>query len=130
MSQTNDILVVGKSLDDIKSDRKVDVNGWRDNAASLPVVIDGVRYDADELSQTRIAAMATAVANGRAPDTIQWRDADNVTRSLTQDDFMTLATTMMTQVQAAFQTSFTLKDDIDSAETAVDVRAVKWPSNG
>ncbi|AWN17669.1 hypothetical protein SALB1_3475 [Salinisphaera sp. LB1] len=43
---------------------------------------------------------------------------------------MTLATTMMTQVQAAFQTSFTLKDDIDSAETAVDVRAVKWPSNG
>lgn len=117
---------IAPDMETLKTFQREQINAWREQAASQPVEVDGLRFDADAAARSNIADMATAIANGVAPDPIAWRDADDVTRSLTQAEFLTMATTVMAQFQGAYQHSFALKDQVSAADTLAGVRAVTW----
>lgn len=106
--------------------QRQEINRWRSQAASTPIEVEGMRFDADAAARSNIADMSTAIANGVAPATIQWRDADDITRELTPAQFLTVATAVMAQFQAAYQRSFALKDAVAAAETPAAVRAATW----
>jgi hypothetical protein len=79
--------------------------------AVLTVTVDGVVFDADGESRSNIAGILSAVSSG-LPVTFphDWRDAGNVTRSLSQAQLVTLAGTMMGAMKALYDASWTLKD--------------------
>lgn len=112
-----------------KKDKKKEIETARDAWGARIIVVDGISYDADRTSQLNITSMATAIANGVAPATIDWRDADNITRSLTNTEFMAVAQAVMAQVLAAYTTSFSLKDQLNSTTTVAEVDAIVWPAS-
>ncbi|MDR2153063.1 MAG: DUF4376 domain-containing protein [Helicobacteraceae bacterium] len=64
------------------------INRERDaELAALIVEYNGAKYDADEKSQLRMTAVLSLLSVAGENATQEWIDADNITRSLTANDF-------------------------------------------
>ncbi len=94
----------------------------------LTVEYQGNTYDADAAAQANVNRVINGVTARLAlPQTINWRDADNVTRTLTQNDVFRLGELMLMHVQIIYETSWALKEAIEAAPTLEAAQAITWP---
>lgn len=79
--------------------------------AALTVTMDGNVYEADLQSRENLTSLIAAVNAGiPVGDTVAWRDASDVIRSLTPLKLIELAGLMLSAVSAVYAKSWTLKD--------------------
>lgn len=131
------------ALADLVADRRAAINAERNARMNGLVTFGGHTYDADQQSRANlletIATWKAALDMDPAdqaqlpmpvPTTITWRDAGNVDRSLTYLEAVGLAAAMGAAKQAAYLTSWALKDALDALApdaSAADVAAITWP---
>jgi hypothetical protein len=86
---------------------------------SLVVTVNGCNFDGDEESVRNLSSILAAGAAGLPISwPIDWRDADNVVRKLTQTEALVLAGTLMHHVQAIYDASWHIKDVLIPAAVA------------
>jgi hypothetical protein len=123
-----DASIVGK-LDRLKQMKKAEVNEERgERLSTLTVDLDGMTFDADAQARESIMGTVSAINSGviPVPDPISWRDVNNVTQSLTHLKLLELAGLIFAAVQTVYQTSWTLKSNVDAAGTIEAVNAITW----
>ena len=113
----------------LKSAEKTRINTERAaRLERLTVEYQGNTYDADAAAQANVNRVINGVTARLAlPQTINWRDADNVTRTLTQNDVFRLGELMLMHVQIIYETSWALKEAIEAAPTLEAAQAITWP---
>ncbi len=116
------------TLQELKDKKKVEINAWREEAlGALTVDHGGNTYDADKLARENLTSTLTAIQAGvSVPDPIDWRDASDVTRSLSHTDLNTICGLMFAAVDAAYNHSWDLKGDVDAAADESAVDAIVW----
>jgi len=122
-----------KTLSERKRDKRIEVTSARENALrTLRVEFDGAYFEGDETSvlrmSTAISAWERAVkrADPRAPQVIEWLDADNVPRSLTLSQLIELADRVWLAQQQVWTVNHMLKVQVEKGN-AEEVEGVKWP---
>ena len=119
----------------IKRRKRRELNESRDAAMLAPVTFSGSPYDVspdirnDLTSAVAFLHIASAYPAGSpdVPTTVSWRDADNVDHDLTEAELLGLAAAMFAQVQSAHITARALKDQVNAATSAAQVRNIDWP---
>jgi hypothetical protein len=124
----------GLSINELKREVLDGITEAREEALrNLTVRVNGANYDADEESHARIeraiSAWERAVKNGdpRAPQSVQWLDADNISRTLTLEKLMEISAAIWLEQEASVWTrNNTLKARIKNATAEAAIRAVRW----
>lgn len=116
------------TLQEMKDNKKQEINLWRDGALSaLTVDHGGNTFDADKASRDNLTSVQAAIQAGVAvPNPMDWRDASDVTRSLSHTDLNTLSGLMFAAVNVAYSHSWDLKADADAAASEAAVNAIVW----
>ncbi len=92
---------------------------------------DGSEFDCDRDSTAKImGAVQTAMLSAQANQvfSVDWTLADNTTRTLSGADMISAGMTLMATVSDLYETSRTLREQIEAATTAEEVQAVTWPT--
>lgn len=110
-------------------DLKIAINAERDvRLSSLRVGMDGVTYDGDGTARENITSVVGAINAGvPVADPTNWRDANNVTQQLSHAKLIELSGVMLAAVQGIYETSWSLKQQIDDAPTLEAANAITWP---
>lgn len=119
-------------LDAAKRARQDYINERRDAAITAGVVFNGVPYDTNrqsviDLTSSVVFLKATRDEGDPVPNTISWRDANNVDRDLTYKQLLKLAEKIFTQVQTAHVIARQLKDAIQALNSVEAINRVDWP---
>lgn len=113
--------------------RQAYVNARRDAAIAGGVTFNGWPFDSDPGSIANLTA-AVAFINAApdygftVPETVSWRDANNVDRALTPAQLVGLGAVIFTRVQTAHGIARVLKDAIEAATTEAAISAIDWPA--
>lgn len=110
--------------------KKSEVERMRDVAvtADVSVTIHGVEYtfQADSRSQALVQGALLSVVAGISPAPTTWRSSNNTDVTITIDDLRAIGVAMVSQTQAAYSRSWTLKKQVGSAKNQADLDAIKW----
>lgn len=118
---------VAVTLSDAKEAAKQKVNAHREKIMSAGVAFMGHQFDSDDLSVTRLTAVATAVAAGATlPPGFAWRSAANVDVQMSGASVVGLLATMISRANEVHTASWAVKQQIDAASTVEAVNAVQW----
>lgn len=118
--------IPSKTLGEIKAEKLAQLKPARDGATVSNVTAHGRQWQADERSQKLLSAAITLAMVG-APLPPVWRDANNSNMPITTlAELVAIAGAMARQTQAAYSKSWTLKDQVDAAQTPGAVDAVVW----
>lgn len=118
--------IPSKTLGEIKAEKLAQLKPARDAATVANVTAHGRQWQADERSQKLLSAAITLAMAG-APLPPVWRDANNSNMPITTlAELVAIAGAMARQTQAAYSKSWTLKDQVDAAQTPGAVDAVVW----
>ena len=120
------------TLEQQKERRKRSINSERQSwleskYAEVTISVSGqdVVFDADPASLNNVNGLLTIInAGGTLPVTFTYRSKDNVDYVLTTEELKALGGAMIQFVNDAYQTSFTLKNQIDAAQTEEELNAV------
>lgn len=113
-------------LSEVKAAKLDQLTISRDAATIANVIAHGRQWQADERSQKLLSAAITLAMAG-APLPPVWRDANNSNMPITTlAELVAIAGAMARQTQAAYSKSWTLKDQVDAAQTPGAVDAVVW----
>lgn len=111
-----------------------EVKGRREKNARAPVSYDGSEFDADGESQQKIqGAIQRAKRYNTQSNTWQtkWKLADNTFRTVTQSDLEAVFDLIAAQVEAAYNREAELVQEIGSASTIDELKAIDveshWP---
>lgn len=107
------------------------------NAARLAAIESGVHWggyvwDSDETSRGNLTGAVSGYQAGllsSASETgcvITWRTSDNQDIPLTGEDLLALSGAMLAHVNEQYLASWTLKNQVDTAETVEAVKAITW----
>ena len=122
----NENLLPALELDAAKAAKLDQLTISRDAATIANVIAHGRQWQADERSQKLLSAAITLAMAG-APLPPVWRDANNSNMPITTlAELVAIAGAMATQTQAAYSKSWTLKSQVDAAQTPGAVDAVVW----
>lgn len=115
-----------KPLAEVKAAKLAQLEQARDAETVKDVSALGTTWQADERSQKLLSAAITLAMAG-APLPQVWRDANNSNMPITTlAELVAIAGAMARQTQAAYSKSWTLKDQVDAAQTPGAVDAVVW----
>lgn len=110
-----------RTLQEARSERWEAIKAERKRRAEAPVVTPEGTFDADERA---FSALARQVAAGGPA---RWTLADNTRRLLSAAQLKAALVAISDQVQAAFDTADTLREQLQSAKTNEAVDSVRWP---
>lgn len=111
----------------LKENQKRQITRWRDEAKIQSVDYSGNTYDADLISQANLNSTLTTIQAGVVvPNPLPWRDANNVTQSLSHIQLAELSAVMFTQVNDAYSHSWDLKIQVDNATDEASINAIAW----
>lgn len=115
-----------KPLPEAKAEKLVEIEAARDVATVLDVTAHGTQWQADERSQ-KLLSSAITLAQAGLPLPTHWRGSNNVNMPVGSiADLLAIAGAMAGQTQAAYAKSWTLKAQVEAAQTVEDVAAVVW----
>lgn len=121
---------VVSTLDDAKAAKWSEIKAERDRLEGGGFDLAGVgRFDSDAESRARIvgAAMAGKIARDAAqPYSINWTLADNTTVTLDADGVINVGFALLSHVDGIHQRSRALYAQIQAAQTAEVVAAIRW----
>ena len=109
------------------------VNTVRDRCEQGGFTYNGWRFDSDAVSVARIngAALAAqaALAAGE-PFSIDWTDADNVSRTLDAEQMLALQRALVAHADACHQLARQLKAQVEAGTitTEAEIDAAAWPT--
>lgn len=113
-----------KTLDELKAEKKEQIERERDAERVQNVVALGTTWQADDRSQTLLSSAITLSTAGLPLPTV-WRDALNNDVSITSiDQLLAISQAIATQTQQAYQTSWVRKTTLSTAQTPDEVDLV------
>jgi hypothetical protein len=102
------------------------------NAARTAAVDGGVKYgghtwDSDSDSRNNLTGLVAGLQAGvPLPGGFVWRAADNNDVALTAAEVIEFGAAMLLHVNAQYQKSWVLKNQVEAATTAAEVEAIAW----
>lgn len=114
------------TLDELKEQKREEINQARDAAEQGGFEYNGKTFDSDQVSAQRISMAAQAMALAPDGTTITWTCQDNTTVDLTAKDLVGLVVALAAWSNTCHQKATELKAQIEAAETAEEVEAIKW----
>lgn len=130
---TLDSVLVAQALEETKAAKKLAINDYRDY--KLFVVkytwpTDGNSYDLDSVSQFKIVATwSRANSTDGLPSGFTWRDANNVDRSFTTQQFKDFCGDLWVRGNDVHIASKTHKNNVDALTTAADANSYDYTTN-
>ena len=118
-----------KPLDDLKKEKRTEINEARNNAEQGGFEYMGKVFDSDEISCLRMSCAAQAMALmpvSEPEQTITWTCQDNSTIDLTAAEMQGLISALAVWSNSCHEKSTALKARIDAATTNEEVEAIKW----
>lgn len=118
-----------KPLDELKEEKRVEINKARDEAEQGGFEYMGKVFDSDEISCLRMSCAAQAMALmpvSEPEQTITWTCQDNSTIDLTAAELLGLVAALAQWSNTCHEKATALKAQIDAATTNAEVEAVKW----
>lgn len=124
--------VDGRVLSELKQAKNEEINAYRDQVLDAGFWALTHKWDSNERARTNVSGFSVAVLSGLPPpETLYWRDYDNVNVALTYADFEHMAQMLVlfnTQVYAA---SWVHKNAVDALTDPDDVEnydyTTGWP---
>lgn len=115
------------TLDALRNDKLTRFDKWREKHINRPVDMNGVMFDADELSRSRVTQALTVYASiGFLP--AAWMDMNKQPFPLTSvDDLKAVATAILAQFNASFFEAEVKRAAIVAATTEAELAAVDIP---
>lgn len=119
--------MVEPSLEELKANKKVEINQSRDNAEQGGFEYMGKTFDSDPIACQRISCATQAMnLTPKSGAKITWTTQDNSTIELTAEQLAGLVGALAQHSNACHQKATKLKADVDKAKTAEEVEAIKW----
>lgn len=118
-----------RSLDQLKLDKKAEINSQRSSIEFGPFIYNGVKFDGDLNAQRRLTtyiSLSKSAIAAQETFTADFILFDNTVVQLTEADFIAIEVTKATQVAQAFSKAAALKQQVDAAQTPEEVAAVVW----
>lgn len=126
------LFVDGRTLEQVRADKKQQINTWRLAANQVGFNFAGKRISTDTLSRSDIdGTNGTVALTGSFPAGWPgyWKAEDNSLVPITSiDEWKLFYAAMSAQGAANFLTSQGLKAMVDAAQTIAEVEAVAWPT--
>lgn len=118
-----------RTLDEVKADKRQQINGARDTAEQSGFDYLGKRLDSDQVSVARITvvvqAAQVAIAAGQ-PFEVTWTAQDNSHLVMDAQQVVGMPIALATNANTLHQRAAQLKAQIDAATTIAEVEAVNW----
>jgi len=114
-------------LDEVKAAKIDELKGIRDAKEVEPVTTDKGVFDYDDKSRDRLAIARQALQDAGGTGTIVWTTADNQRVPLGIADFAAINGAAATRSNDLHVTYNELKQRVNAATTADEVRAIVWP---
>lgn len=120
-----------KPLDDLKAEKRVEINKARDAAEQGGFEYMDKIFDSDSVSCQRIACAAQSMAiievqEGEPEPVIVWTCQDNTTIPLTASQLQGLVVALAMHSNACHQRASELKAQVEAAETAEELEKIRW----
>lgn len=129
--EIKEIIIPQPSLEELKVQKRIEINQARDNAEQGGFEYMGKVFDSDQISCQRISTAAQALQfmdlnkSGSIP-VITWTCADNSKIDLTASDLAGLVIALMEHSNSCHQKATELKEQIERAETKEELDNIKW----
>lgn len=127
---TAEYVLVDKSLSEIKAEKRQEINRIREEKFDDPnvtVEAHGTLWQADKRSlQTLNDAITLFTVHGNTPNGFVWRDYYNVNHPADLAFLVGIASAVSVHRKQIWFTSWTLKAQVDTAETAKEVINIIW----
>lgn len=114
-------------LDEVKAAKIDELKGIRDMKEVEPITTDKGVFDYDDKSRDRLAIARQALQDAGGTGTIVWTTADNQRVPLGIADFAAINGAAATRSNELHITYNELKQRVNAATTADEVRAIVWP---
>jgi len=115
-----------RTLDDVKADKKEEINRRRDIEEKSGFMFMGKMFDSDSLAVKRIGIVFQAALVADDTFTIDWTTQDGSVMSLSKANVMMLPATMAMVANNLHVKGRTLKAQVEAATTAEEVDAISW----
>jgi hypothetical protein len=115
------------TLDEVKAEKIMEMKGVRDTKEVEPITTDKGIFDYDDKSRDRLAIARQALTDAGGQGTITWTTADNQRVPLGVADFAAINAAAATRSNELHVTYNELKQRVNAATTADEVRAIVWP---
>lgn len=120
-----------KPLDDLKAEKRVEINKARDAAEQGGFEYMDKIFDSDPVSCQRISCAAQSMAaieveEGEPEPVIVWTCQDNTTIPLTASRLQGLVVALAMHSNACHQKASELKAQVEAAETAEELNQIVW----
>jgi hypothetical protein len=120
-----------RDLASLKAAHWIGIKAERDQREYGTFTWDGSEFDCNRDSTAKImGAVQTAMLSAQAGQSfsVDWTLADNTVRVMSGVDMISAGMTLMAAVSNLYETSRTLRAQIDAATTAEEVQAITWPA--
>lgn len=117
-------------LEEVKAAKIDELKGIRDRKEVEPITTDKGVFDYDDKSRDRLAIARQALQDAGGTGTIVWTTADNQRVPLGVDDFAAINGAAATRSNELHITYNELKQRVNAATTADEVRAIVWLEGG
>lgn len=117
-----------KPLDELKTDKRAEINQARDNAEQGGFEYMGKMFDSDQVACQRMSMAAQAMSLLPASDEnkITWTCQDNSTIDLTAQELLGLVGALAKHSNTCHQKASKLKAQIEAAKTAEELEKITW----
>jgi hypothetical protein len=117
-----------RTLDQVKTDKWNELKLKRTALEYAPITVDGKTYDADQISQQKIAG-AIQLAQLIGPEfELEWTLSDNTAVALSAAELATVGISIGQRTQQIYDTGRWLRGEVHDAITKEAVEAVTWPA--
>lgn len=117
-------------LDEVKAAKIDELKGIRDAKEVEPITTDKGVFDYDDKSRDRLAIARQALTDAGGTGTIVWTTADNQRVPLGIADFAAINGAAATRSNNLHVTYNELKQRVNAATTADEVKKIVWPEGG
>ena len=117
-------------LDEVKAAKIDELKGVRDMKEVKPITTDKGVFDYDDKSRDRLAIARQALQDAGGTGTIIWTTADNQRVPLGVSDFAAINGAAATRSNELHVTYNDLKQRVNAATTADEVKKIVWPEGG
>lgn len=114
-------------LDEVKATKIDELKGVRDAKEVEPIQTDKGLFDYDDKSRDRLSIARQALEDADGAGTITWTTADNQRVPLGINDFKAINAAAARRSNDLHITYNDLKESVNAATTADEVKAIVWP---
>lgn len=114
-------------LNDAKTQKKKQIEEWRDAAIATGVNYNGYVFDSDPVSIANLNDTLTVINCGTPiPPSFVWRTQDNQNVPMSEDNLKQLANVFFIHKNQCYVKSWDLKANVDLCKTINEINNITW----